>query len=86
MYPAAEPGVIGLGHRHFVLPTFDGGYLWWHDCGAADHVSWRWIVRLGDRTSGHVVEQTSPLTIAGSLICEQCGDHGFIRGGVWQPV
>lgn len=28
----------------------------------------------------------SPLTIAPSLLCGACGDHGFIRDGKWIPA
>ena len=30
------------------------------------------------------VESWDPLTLSPSLLCN-CGDHGFIRGGVWVP-
>ena len=29
------------------------------------------------------VESMEPLTMAPSLLCKLCGDHGFIRGGRW---
>jgi hypothetical protein len=31
------------------------------------------------------VEQADPLTISPSVLC-QCGDHGFIRDGLWVPA
>ena len=27
-----------------------------------------------------------PLTIAPSVLCLRCGDHGFIQGGKWVPA
>lgn len=27
-----------------------------------------------------------PLTISPSVLCMRCGDHGFIRGGQWDPA
>ena len=27
-----------------------------------------------------------PLTLSPSLLCMQCGDHGFIRDGKWVPA
>lgn len=32
------------------------------------------------------VESWEPLTLSPSLLCRRCGDHGFIRGGVWVPA
>lgn len=29
------------------------------------------------------VEQLEPLTLSPSILCLGCGDHGFIRNGVW---
>lgn len=33
----------------------------------------------------HELVSKVPLHIEGSVICHGCGDHGFIRGGEWQP-
>lgn len=83
-YPDGEPGVLDLGSRHYVAP-FGTGYCWWHDCPAVEHVSWGWF---GDvsmvQMSGHrVVSHVPALTVEGSLLCTDCGDHGFIREGRW---
>lgn len=84
-YPAGEEGVIDLGLRHFVRPGEP--CLWWHDGPAAQHVSWRWFgVAKDGRASGHRIERMDPLTVGGSLICTDCGDHGFIRNGRWEPA
>ncbi len=32
------------------------------------------------------VEAWEPLTLSPSLLCVDCGSHGFIRGGRWQPA
>lgn len=32
------------------------------------------------------VESWEPLTIAPSVLCQGCGDHGWIRGGQWVPA
>jgi hypothetical protein len=29
------------------------------------------------------VDSLEPLTVSPSLLCRECGDHGFIRGGRW---
>lgn len=32
------------------------------------------------------VESWEPLTISPSVLCRQCGNHGFIRNGQWVPA
>lgn len=32
---------------------------------------------------GHVVQQEDPLTITPSILCPDCGLHGFIISGKW---
>lgn len=32
------------------------------------------------------VESWEPLTLSPSLLCRNCGDHGFIREGRWVPA
>lgn len=32
------------------------------------------------------VESWDPLTLSPSLLCTECGDHGFIRAGRWVPA
>jgi len=32
---------------------------------------------------GHVVVSTDPLTITPSILCEDCGLHGYITDGAW---
>jgi uncharacterized protein YbaR (Trm112 family) len=34
-------------------------------------------------TPQHPVAQRDPLTLDGSLLCPQCGLHGWIRNGQW---
>ena len=46
------------------------------------HVSW---VPFGE-PDGWKVEGLEPLTISPSLLCRECGHHGFIRGGQWVPA
>lgn len=83
MYPAGEQDVVDIGSRHFVAP-YGAGFTWWHDCPAVAHVSWGWFGPVApDRTSGHRIAVRAPLTVDGSLLCTDCGDHGFIRDGRW---
>lgn len=58
--------------------------LWLHRC-----VDKRWSVSWIDLTSGthHVLLSDDPLTIEPSVLCPAgCGDHGYIRGGVWEAA
>lgn len=34
-------------------------------------------------TPGHVVVSTDPVTVTPSILCEDCGLHGYITDGVW---
>ena len=33
---------------------------------------------------GHVVVSLEPVTITPSILCEDCGLHGFLTDGVWR--
>lgn len=33
--------------------------------------------------NGHTILQADPLTISPSILCPDCGTHGFIRDGRW---
>lgn len=35
---------------------------------------------------GWTLEKLEPLTLSPSLLCRQCGHHGFIRDGRWVPA
>ena len=32
------------------------------------------------------VQSWNPLTLTPSLVCQDCGDHGFVREGKWVPA
>ncbi len=34
----------------------------------------------------HVVHSLDPATVTASILCPDCGLHGFVRGGVWVPA
>jgi len=89
-YPADEDFVVDIGDRHFLMewgtsdPPFEVvGYLWHHDGPTPRCRSWGWFGRKDGKESGHRIVSHDPLTVEGSLICEDCGDHGFIREGRW---
>ena len=37
------------------------------------------------QVGGHQVVSISPVTITPSILCTDCGMHGFITGGKWIP-
>lgn len=55
-------------------------YLWAHDCFGRPGS----LARI-DVTSGraHMLVSPDPLHIEASILCPDCGKHGFIRGGQW---
>lgn len=44
------------------------------------------IVAPALTTPGHVVVSTDPVTITPSILCEDCGMHGYITDGVWRDA
>lgn len=89
-YPADEPYIIDIGDRHFLMewggqpPDFiPTGYLWHHDGPTPTCSSWGWFGLKDGQESGHRIVSHQPLTVEGSLICPDCGDHGFIRDSRW---
>jgi hypothetical protein len=36
--------------------------------------------------SGHIVVTRQPLTIVASILCSDCGIHGFVTDGTWRPA
>lgn len=62
-------------------------FWWWHDCPYAGWSSLRTIDCSGQRhaiTGGSLA--TGDLTIhggSGSIPCDKCGLHGWVRNGKW---
>lgn len=59
-------------------PRLDDG----KPCASAIHFDTP-IAREVDRGPFWQVQSWDPLTVAPSLLCMRCGDHGFIREGRW---
>jgi hypothetical protein len=56
---------------------------WWN---IDDHgISLRWLMWGHVCTTGRLVAE-DPLHIEASILCRACGDHGWIRDGVWVPT
>lgn len=67
-----------------VLVHYDGGYGVLHRCKLIGHDGWRLVcaprLQLG---TGHTLVSTEPLTITPSILCPDCGLHGFVTDGRW---
>jgi hypothetical protein len=59
------------------------GVMEWH----WDRTNRRWCGGLVSFEPGnHRLISTNPLHIEPSLLCNQCPEHGWIRGGRWSPA
>lgn len=54
-------------------------------CHGAIHFDIPEMFLMRDKGPWWKVEQWEPLTLSPSLLC-RCGDHGYIRNGVWVPA
>lgn len=60
----------------------DGTIRIWHHCRVIDGTQIVCAPAL-QLDGGHVVVSEDPLTIAPSILCPDCGLHGFITNGAW---
>jgi hypothetical protein len=75
--------LIGGGKAIIFYP--DGRVAFQHTCDRAERGVIRCapFLRIGD---GHTVVSRYPLTIIPSLLCPDCGTHGFVTDGNWRPA
>jgi hypothetical protein len=85
---AAAQQVIPVGEGIEIVADNEGQWHFKHRCKI-------WV----DETDGqihalvcapyfddaHVVENQSPLTVSPSLLCSDCGTHGYVCHGQWSP-
>lgn len=52
-----------------------------HRCDRGD----RGVILCAPRldATGHRIEVADPLTVSPSILCPDCGTHGFVRAGKW---
>lgn len=79
---------IDLGSDHRIGWTPEGDLWWLHRCSGDAYrgaAPWRWGVGTIDVTSGtkHTLRKRLPVDVGGSVLCVNCGDHGFINNGQW---
>lgn len=44
------------------------------------------VARYLGRSPVWTVREWEPLTLSPSILCKECGDHGFIHEGKWESV
>ena len=57
-----------------------------HACRVVDGTQLVVAPALQLEAGGHVVESIDPLTVRPSILCPDCGLHGFILAGAWSPA
>lgn len=77
--PDREQGV-----RHFVdeHPRPDGA----GQCSGSGRILDPGQARPNDGRAYWTLESADPLTLSPSLLCRTCGDHGWVRDGLWVPA
>lgn len=92
---AVEPGWVRsvyvphlLGDSYRVLVYTDGTHRFEHKCRGWTEEDGTVVVKvcapaLQLDNGGHRIELDDPLTISPSILCPDCGTHGFIRNGRW---
>jgi hypothetical protein len=58
----------------------DGTIRFRHRCKQVDGMQ---IYAAPTLAPGHVFESRRPSTIGGSILCPDCGTHGWVRAGEW---
>lgn len=69
-----------LGPAYRVMWYSDGSARFEHRCDRGERGVVVCAPLLGDQ---HTIVQRDPLTISPSILCPDCGTHGFIRNGRW---
>lgn len=54
-------------------------------CQGAIHFDTERTQRMGE-TTRWALHSLDPLHVEPSVLCTLCNDHGFIRGGKWEPA
>lgn len=67
--------IVGANIRHL---KSDGS-----ECNGFVHFDIETVKQLFSQYERWTVESWNPLTLSPSILCEICGDHGFIKNGKW---
>jgi Family of unknown function (DUF6527) len=58
-------------------------HFWWEHVCVHSYVP---RVQLPIGPNGWTITQRKPLTVYPSIVCLNCGIHGFFTDGVWMPL
>ena len=85
---AIEPGATELDHGSGITSHHwpDGEVGIAHDCRVFGDMQIRCAPRLTDlgKPGGHQILSADPLTVTPSIMCPDCGLHGYITDGMWR--
>lgn len=80
--------VVDLGPEHMQLLAYvDGTWRFRHLCdrGTRGILIAAPALQCGPHGDAHAITVADPLTVTPSILCPDCGLHGFVTGGVWRP-
>jgi len=85
-----EPGWVSAhvasnlaGDDYRILTYADGTRRFEHRCDRGPRGVIICAPKLDER---HQVVRLQPLTVVPSILCPDCGTHGFVRDGRWVPA
>ncbi|AVI03662.1 hypothetical protein SEA_CONFIDENCE_31 [Gordonia phage Confidence] len=92
----AGPGMYDAGHGVSYTPYYDEhglvGLYMWHPCpltrerlGVTDGAGVGPNAKTGKAWGYENTEDPARITLIGSVLDPECGWHGFIRDGRWEP-
>lgn len=73
-----------LGPTYRVLFYPDGSARFEHRCDRGERGTIICAPLLQLASGGHRIVQDDPLTIEPSILCADCGTHGFVTEGRWR--
>lgn len=79
----ADGVVVDVGGGVRMLHRLDGGWMVEHACrevGPGEVMTCAPSLQLD---GGHQVTSTDPLTVTPSILCPDCGLHGYVTEGHW---
>ncbi|WP_162941583.1 hypothetical protein [Desertimonas flava] len=77
---------IDLDAERAVVGMADGRWLFSHVCDRGDRGILRAAPALQVAGGGHRIVHVVPLTITPSILCDDCGTHGFVTRAEWVPA
>jgi hypothetical protein len=88
-FTSPPEGAINLGHDTWMTKAYrDGAWVAIHEWHKEGDFYGAGFIPFTGRMRAPVsweVLSEDPLTLSPSLACQQCGHHGFIRNGRWEP-